>query len=321
MSAPHSRMPQARLAGPIGLATTLAATLLLAGCAGMSDNGLPQLASASPPTGADTATPGRQQTELERAVDYWGKEYGKNPRNIEAALAYAKNLKAMGQKSQALAVLQASANFHGSDRRLASEYGRLALEMDQVGAAQQLLEAADDPANPDWRVISARGTVLAKQGKYSEAIPFYERAMTLSRDQPSILNNLAMAYMMSGQAQKAEPLLRQASQIKGADAKVRQNLALVLGAEGRHDEAAQVAASADSPESAAYNADIMRRMVKADPAKTAPKSTTQIARGQAPALKSTTATTASTTGWQPRVADAAEGAAPAADAFRGAASD
>ena len=29
--------------------------------------------------------------------------------------------------------------------------------------SELLLEAADDPANPDWRVISARGTVLAKQ--------------------------------------------------------------------------------------------------------------------------------------------------------------
>lgn len=321
MSATLTRAALAKRAAPAGITTTLAATLLLGGCAGMGETGLPQLASASPPPATDTATPGRQQTELERAVEYWGKEYGKNPRNLDAALAYAKNLKAMGQKSQALAVLQTSATFNGSDRRLASEYGRLALEMDQVGAAAQLLEAADDPANPDWRVISARGTALAKQGKYTEAIPFYERAMTLSREQPSILNNLAMAYMMSGQAQKAEPLLRQAAQMNGADTKVRQNLALVLGAQGRHDEAAQIAASAASPESAAYNADIMRRMVKADPSKTPPKATTQVARGQTPALKSTTATAAAATGWQPRVADAAEGSAAPADAFRGATSD
>ena len=45
--------------------------------------------------------------------------------------------------------------------------------MDQVGVANQMLAMADDATKPDWRVISARGTVMAKQAKYTDAIPFY----------------------------------------------------------------------------------------------------------------------------------------------------
>ena len=81
--------------------------------------------------------------------------------------------------------------------------------------AQKLLEQADDPANPDWKVISARGTVLAKQGLYRDAIPFYERALALAPDQPSVLNNLALAHAMEGNADKAEPLLKQAAAAGG----------------------------------------------------------------------------------------------------------
>ena len=118
----------------------------------------------------------------------------------------------------------------------------MALDLDQVGAANQLLAVADDPTKPDWRVISARGTVMAKQGKYSDAIPFYERALTLSQNNPTVLNNLAMAYAMMGDAKKAEEILRQAVTTEGAAPKVRENLALVLGLQGRYDESRSVAA-------------------------------------------------------------------------------
>jgi Flp pilus assembly protein TadD len=297
----------------------VAASLMLGACA-MGDLKPPSLAavdSAPAPTQTAGAT-GAPQTELERAVDYWGKEYAKDPRKLDPALAYAKNLKAMGQKSQAMQVLQQASNYHASDRKLASEYGRLALEMDQIGTAQQLLAAADDPANPDWRVISAMGTVLAKQGKYAEAIPVYERALTLARDQPSILNNLALAYMMSGNAAKAEPLLRQAAQLKGADDKVRQNLALVLGVQGRHDEASQVAAQSATPEAVAYNDGVMRKLVKAEPVKGAPKAaTTQVAGGAARGMKPTATADAAAASWASRVAVAGDEPPPAA--IRGAA--
>ena len=128
----------------------------------------------------------------------------------KSALSYARNLKAMGEKRQALAVLQQASLFHPGHRSLNSEYGRLALEFDQVSVAQRLLEQADDPTNPDWRVISARGTVLAKQGRYRDAIPLYERALALAPDQASVLNNLALAHAMEGHPDKAEPLLKRA---------------------------------------------------------------------------------------------------------------
>ena len=80
-----------------------------------------------------------------------------------------------------------------------------------MSVAQKLLEQADDPTNPDWRVISARGTVLAKQGSYRDAIPLYERALALAPDQASVLNNLALAHAMEGHPDKAEPLLKRAA--------------------------------------------------------------------------------------------------------------
>ncbi len=140
--------------------------------------------------------------ELQKATEYWGKQYGENPRDLKVALSYARNLKAMGEKRRALAVLQQASLFHGESRELASEYGRLALDLDQVSVAEKLLAVADDPTKPDWRVVSARGAALAKEGNYNEAIPLFERALSLAHNQPSVLSNLALAHAMNGEPEE-----------------------------------------------------------------------------------------------------------------------
>lgn len=212
------------------------------------------------------ATAKDTRSDLAKATDATGKDFVKEPRNAEKALAYARSLKAMGEKRQALAVLQQASNFNAGHRALNSEYGRLALELEQVSLAQRLLEAADDPANPDWRIISARGTVLAKLGSYRDAIPLYERALALAPNQPSILNNLALAHAMEGHADQAERLLKRAgTAADGKNARVNQNLALVLSLQGKYEEARLIAARDLPADNAADNVDFVRRIVKLEP--------------------------------------------------------
>ena len=192
---------------------------LLSACA---SSPLPPLAAGegAMATSEGTQAERRGKSDGERAAEHWGKAYAKNPRNPEAALNYARKLKALGDKQQAFAVLQQAASLNASHRGLLSEYARLALELDQVERAQKLLEEADDPASPDWRVISARGTVLAKQGKYREAIPLYQRALALAPNQASVLNNLALALAMDGNAEQAETLLKQRRSRRAATRRV-----------------------------------------------------------------------------------------------------
>jgi Flp pilus assembly protein TadD len=226
------------LFGAAGRAAVLASAMALGACAQIGELGLgsgPELAAAKPDDG-----PGQPRTELEKATEYWGKEFSKNPQSGKAAISYARNLKALGRKQEALSVLQGAYVHNAADREYLSEYGRLALEQGQVSTAAQLLERADDPAKPDWRVISGRGTALAKQGQFKDAIGYFERARMLAPDQPSVMSNLAMAYAMDGQAERAEPLLRQAMENPRSDQRVKQNLALVLDLQGKKSEARQL---------------------------------------------------------------------------------
>jgi Flp pilus assembly protein TadD len=245
-----------------GVVAALAASLMTTACAGTSTmlggdstSPAPQ-AQAGPVSGAD---------ELQKATEYWRQAYLKKPTDAKAALNYAKNLKAMGQKRQALQVLQQASGAHSSDREIKSEYGRLALELDQVSVAKRLLAAADNPNQPDWRVISARGTVLAKEGQFAAAIPFYERALSLAPNQPSVQNNLALAHLMNGHPQKAEGLLQKAAASGGPNAsKLRQNLSLALGLQGKHIESQSIASSVQGTAQAAANAKYMKKLLQLD---------------------------------------------------------
>jgi Flp pilus assembly protein TadD len=259
----------------------LAACLMLGACAQLPKPGAKDMLALSDKSG-QVNDAGQMRSELEKATAYWGQEYANSPRDLQKGLNYARNLKAMGEKQRSLAVMQQLSLFHGQSRELASEYGRLALDLDQVNVAGRLLAVADDPAQPDWRVISARGTVLAKQGKYAEAIPFYERALTLAHDQPSILSNLALAHAMNGEPARAEAMLRQAASTDRNSLKIRQNLALVLGLQGKYDEA-KLLASQDLPaEKAAENTDYLRRIVKLEPnAPPTSKAKVKLAQGAA----------------------------------------
>jgi Flp pilus assembly protein TadD len=275
-SASNSAARRLRRGGTIA---ALTATLMLGACGqSMQPGSAGELISVTngqqpPRQAAQTQVAGQAPSQAQggvgddllRATDYWGKTYAKSPRELEPALNYARNLKAMGEKRRALAVLQQASLYHGQSRELAGEYGRLALDLDQIAAAKQLLAIADDPGRPDWRVVSARGAVLAKEGNYDEAIPFFEKALALSPDQPSVLSNLALAQAMNGKPAKAESLLRQAAATDGNSPRIRQNLALVLGLQGKYDEAKLVAARDMPMTNATENADFLQQVTKLDP--------------------------------------------------------
>lgn len=238
-SSSQGRVAAARALVVAGLALSLGACSQSAG---------EMLSGALTPPEAQThvvTSAAPSQSELEKATEHWGKEHAKSPRDGKAAINYAMNLKAMDRKPEALAVMQSSYVYNAQNRDYLSEFGRLALDQGHAPLAQQLLERADDPAKPDWKIISARGAALAKQGKYKEAIPFFERAHLLVPKQASVMSNLALAYTMDGQANRAEPLLRLAAAADEGDPRVRQNLALVLRLQGKAGEASRAAVGSD----------------------------------------------------------------------------
>ncbi|HUV32564.1 MAG TPA: hypothetical protein VMW31_03250, partial [Devosiaceae bacterium] len=96
-----------------------------------------------------------------------------------------------------------------------------------------------------------------------EAQQYFQAALEKKPDATSVINNLALSYALDGKAKESEALLRTAAKNGHDDKRLRQNLALVLGVQGKFDEARQVAAVDMTEQQAKSSMSYLRsRMVK-----------------------------------------------------------
>src|ERR1019366_4847522 len=95
-----------------------------------------------------------------------------------------------------------------------------------------------------------------------DALPiYYASALRIAPEEPSVLSNLGLSYVLSKDLPKAEQTLRRAYGRADADPRVRQNLALVVGLQGRLAEAEGIVKSDQPAEVAAANVAYLRRLL------------------------------------------------------------
>jgi Flp pilus assembly protein TadD len=258
----HHRLP--RLLASTGSTAILA--LALCGCQAAG------ILEASDVTGSlgDKAEAGRA-TDPRRDVELWHDRFRANPKDVNAALQYARALRASGQRAQAVAVLEQATIAQPSDKALLAGYGRALADNGNFQQAFDVLSRAHTPDDPDWRILSVQGTVLDQLGRYDEARQYYASALKIAPDDPTVLSNLGLSYVLSKDLPKAEETLRRAYGRAEADPRVRQNLAFVLGLQGRVAEAESIVKAGRPPEEAAANVASLKRLLarkeKADAAR------------------------------------------------------
>src|SRR6202035_2634061 len=207
--------------------------------------------------------------EPARELEFYRDRSRANPEDTDATLQYGKALRATGQRSQAVAVLEQATIAHPTDRALIAGYGRALADNGNFQQAFDVLGRAHTPDDPDWRILSAQGAVLDQLGRGEEARQYYASALRISPEEPSVLSNLGLSYVLSKDLPKAEEILRHALDHAKADLRVRQNLALVIGLQGRFAEAESIVKADRPPEEGAANVAYLRRLLsRKEPAHT-----------------------------------------------------
>jgi len=235
------------------LLATVAAACLLSAC---STTDTLFSSKSLPPEDVQMSAP-----EAVAATQQWAAAYAKNPQDPRIALGYARTLKRLGSNDRALEVLKTAFQANVTNGNIAAEVGRLALELDHLEIAKPALEVAEQQGVHDWKTLSAQGTLRAKEGQHGQAQRYYLAALDLQPDALSVINNLALSYTLDGKADKAEELLRKAVSSGHDDNRIRQNLALVLGLQGKFSEARQYASADMSEASVKANMAYLRNMV------------------------------------------------------------
>ncbi|KAB1070687.1 tetratricopeptide repeat protein [Methylobacterium planeticum] len=196
-----------------------------------------------------------------RDVDALGTKYAESPNDLGIAMRYAQGLRATGQLTQAVAVLQQAALRNARNSAVLAAYGKALAEVGRLQEAAEVLQNAHTPAQPDWRVLSAQGSVADQLGDHARAQGFYDAALKIRPNEPAVLSNLGLSYALARQLDPAEATLRLAAGQPGADARVHQNLALVLGLKGNFAEAEAILRRVLPPEEASANAAALRAFV------------------------------------------------------------
>ncbi|MDN5000261.1 tetratricopeptide repeat protein [Bradyrhizobium sp. GCM10027634] len=260
----RQRFRPARLLASASLIALVAASL--GGCTAMS-----KLSDVTGSIGskADTAP-----VDPARAVEVYGERHRANPRDPDAALAYGQALRANGQHAQAAAVLEQATIANPGNKPLLAQYGRALADAGNFQQAFDVLSRAHSPDNPDWRLLSVQGTCLDQMGRHDEARAYYASALKIAPGDPGVLSNLGLSYMLSRDLPKAEETLRQAYASPRASSRVRQNLGLVVGLQGRFAEAETIVKGDLPPDQAAANVAYLKDMLnRNDGPRGAPKRT------------------------------------------------
>ena len=210
---------------------------------------------------APSADAAASDADPRRTAEVYGERYRANPKDADAALRYGQALRATGQRAQAVAVLEQATIANPGNKALLAGYGRALADNGNFQQAFDVLTRAHSPDNPDWRILSVQGTALDQLGRHDDARRYYASALKIVPDEPSVLSNLGLSYVLSKDLPKAEETLRRAYGSARADARVRQNLALVVGLQGRFAEAESIV-KADLPaEEAAANVAYLKQML------------------------------------------------------------
>ncbi|WP_245409920.1 tetratricopeptide repeat protein [Pararhizobium haloflavum] len=200
-------------------------------------------------------------SEIEAASRRVGAAYESRPDDKSIGMSYASILRMSGDHDQALAVMRQMAIHHPRDHDVLAAYGKAQAAAGELQQGLDTIRRAQTPDRPDWALLSAEGAILDQMEQPEEARALYRKALDIKPNEPSVLSNLGMSYLLQGDLKSAETHMRSAVEQPEADSRMRQNLALVVGLQGRFEEAERIAGAELDPAEASANVDYLRTML------------------------------------------------------------
>ena len=208
--------------------------------------------AAPTPATAEQRAAAERMDPLTRSV-FWAREQQAAPSDPIACTRAAQALRELGQSDQAAATAQGVLLAQPQNVEAMLEVGRAHIARGQGFYGIAALEQARDLAPRDWRPLSLLGVAYHQVKRGDDARAAWNAGLNLSPDNPEILTNAAMSLTEGGDAAGAETLLRRAVANPAASAKIRLNLALVLGLQGKTEEAERIIRRDLPPEQADRN--------------------------------------------------------------------
>ena len=204
---------------------------------------------------------GRPAAQSQQTLAELTKRYKANPKDKATIIHYAAALRAAGQSQQAVAALEVGVATYPRDPDITVAYAKALTADGRFEQSLTLLEGVIRPDAPDWNALLVKGATLDQLGRNQEARHIYEQALVAAPGEASIEANLGLSYAMTNDLGAAERHLRRAVQMRGANSQIRQNLALIVGLQGRFDESRAIYAAELPPQQVENNMNYVRALL------------------------------------------------------------
>ncbi|MHA6298657.1 tetratricopeptide repeat protein [Devosia sp. CAU 1758] len=231
--------------------------LLLAGLAALA---LSACASNRGQLGA-TDYSGMSAGQSQASLGELTERYRRNPADRGVVIRYAAALRAAGQPQQAVAALEQAITHNPGDVAISIAYAKALTASGRFEQSLEVLRNVIRPDAPDWNALLVMGATLDQMGRHDQARQIYQQASVIAPGEASIETNLGLSYAMTNELTTAEGHLRRAVQMRGATTQTRQNLALVVGLQGRFQEARAIYAAELPPQQVESNMAYVRALL------------------------------------------------------------
>lgn len=229
-------LPLLVLATSVACATTEAAPQL----SGEEQAYQDAIAEALEPATPEEIAQAERSDPITRA-NFWANEYQKDQSNLGVTVSFMTALRKIGSHDRVTEIASAAIPIHPEGYELYLELGRSFMMQDKHGeAAQAFVRSADLSPVSEAAPLAALGLAFDRLEDHEQAQDAYELALEREPNRVSTLSNYGLSLALTGRLEEAETALRKAVESPGAGGTVRQNLALILGLQGRFDEMVSV---------------------------------------------------------------------------------
>ncbi len=174
----------------------------------------------------------RKSGAFGEAIPLYGRALQVNPEGAEAKLGLGQSYLSLGASDEAAAQFRDVLAKRSGDPIARRGLAQALLSMGQPALAMVQLETALQVDPADYRAMNAMGVALDMEGRHEEAQARYRQGLALAPDFLALRSNMGLSLAISGRGREAIEQLAPLASGRGADARIRQNLAFAYAMAG-----------------------------------------------------------------------------------------
>jgi Flp pilus assembly protein TadD len=222
------------------------ATLALCSCAATSKKVVySKAAIAESAEDADSADKAFSSGNYAKAANLYKELLDLDDKNTDNLFKYAESLRLGGDTKSALKNYDKVLQLDPSALHALEGKSLCFVQDGEFKKAAVLLGEIVNKDATRWRVLNALGVVYAITGHAKESMDYYEMALQVSNNNPSVMNNMGLSVAFGGDLERGRKIIeRSLDYVDKDDVKkmesIDYNLALIYGMSGKMDEAEKI---------------------------------------------------------------------------------